>query len=119
MDSKNRFEFKAFLTYLVVEPMTDKFKLPNIRTILWGLIFFFLIFDISTHNNIFTPFLFGSLVLQLILYAIHEYRSGKYLQWYRERKYGEEYKKSKEALREIRRKKKDKETNQQTNQQTQ
>ena len=90
MDPKNKFKFKTYLIYLFLEPWTTKFHLPNLRTFVWVLI----VISFLLKKPV---LLFISIGVGILLYAINEYKSGKYIYWYRQRKYGEQ----REALRKI------------------
>lgn len=94
MDPKQKFKFKAFLTYLVIEPWTEKISLPNFSSLIWIVIIVSLII-----RNILL--LWISILIGIIFNAIKEYKSGKFIYWYRNR--NKDYSKSKEALKKIRR----------------
>lgn len=80
MDPKTKFKLKVYLKYLILEPWTEKFSLPNLKTTIWILIIiaFFLRLKIL---------LIITILLGLIVYLIREYKSGKFIYWYKKRKY--------------------------------
>ncbi len=80
MDPAKKFKLRAFLYYLCVEPWTKKISLPNTRTMVWVLIFMTFFFKLK---GLF--FLF--LLIGLFLHLRHEYKSGKFIHWYKQRKY--------------------------------
>ena len=104
MDPKKRgalkFKIKTFLYYLIVEPWTEKVSLPNFRTIAWIFILVALFFRIRV-------LLLISILVGIISYMAQEFKSGKYIYWYRQRKFREQ----REALKKVRAEKKDKEKN--------
>ncbi len=91
MEPKTKFKLRTFLYYLVVEPWTEKISLPNFRSVSWVLIFIAVFFR-------FRYLLLISIILGLTFHLISEFRSGKYVYWYRNRKFKEQ----KEALKKIR-----------------
>ena len=95
MEQQTKFKFKTFLYYLLVEPWTERFTLPNFRTIAWILIIVSLVIKS-------TFLLIISIMIGLISYLTYEFKSGKYIHWYRQRK----YKGYKNALKEVREKRK-------------
>lgn len=94
MNPTTKHHLKVFFKYLFLEPFTEKVSLPNIRTIFWILSIVFLLTGIYS-------LLLISLFIGLILHAVREYKSGKHMQWYRNRNYPE----FKEAMRKIRERK--------------
>jgi len=88
MDPKTKFKIKTFLYYLVVEPWTEKVSLPNFRSVFWILILIALLFRLET-------LLLISIILSLVSHLVYEFRSGKFIYWYRQRKFKEQ----KEALK--------------------
>ncbi len=95
MKPETKFKFKVYLIYLFLEPWTEKFSLPNIRTTIWILI----IIAFSLKLRI---FLLPLIIIGVILYLIREFKSGKFIYWYKQRKYKEQRK----ALKEVRENKK-------------
>jgi len=91
MDPKSKFKLKTFIYYLFVEPWTEKISLPNHRTMLWILIFMTFFFKLKI-----LFFLF--LLIGLFSHLVHEYKSGKFIYWYKQRK----YKAQREALKKVR-----------------
>ena len=90
MDSKTKFKVKTFLYYLVVEPWTEKVSLPNFRSVFWILILISLFLRLGT-------LLLVSIILGLISHLVYEFKSGKFIYWYRQRKFKEQ----REALKKI------------------
>ena len=90
MESKTKFKIKTFLYYLAVEPWTEKMPLPNFRSVFWILILIALFFRLGT-------LLLISIILGLVSHLVYEFRSGKFIYWYRQRKFREQ----KEALKKI------------------
>ena len=90
MEPKTKFKIKTFFYYLVVEPWTEKISLPNFRSVSWVLIFIAVFFR-------FRYLLLISIILGLTFHLISEFRSGKFIYWYRQRKFGEQ----REALKKI------------------
>ena len=95
MKPETKFKLKVYLYYLIVEPWTENVSLPNMRSVVWILIMIALIFRWRILFFLLIP-------IGVILYLIHEFKSGKFVYWYRQRKYGEQ----KKALKEVREKKK-------------
>lgn len=91
MEPKTKFKLKAFFYYLIVEPWTEKVQMPNLRTIIWISIFFSFFFKLKV-------LLFGSLFLGVIFHLISEFKSGRFIYWYRQRKFREQ----REALKRVR-----------------
>ncbi len=100
MNKEKTFRIKTYLKYLVLSPFTEKYSLPNTRTILWIAIFLSLLFR-------WVSALFIFLIMQAILYLFYEYRSGKAIYWYRQRTFKEQ----REALKKVREKRKQKDLN--------
>jgi len=103
MNLQFKFKLKTYLYYLVFEPWTSKLSLPNFRTMAWILIVVALVFRSKS-------LLIISIIVGVIFYLVHEFKSGKYMYWYRQQKYKEQ----KDALRKIREEKADERTNMQT-----
>lgn len=97
MEPVTKFKLTTFLKYLLLEPWTEKFTLPNPNTICWALILLSLMF-----RNIIM--LWISIILGLFFYFYREYKSGKYISWYRQRKMSS----WNEVKKKIRREKKEK-----------
>ncbi len=95
MKPETKFKLKVYLYYLVVEPWTEKVALPNMRTVIWILIILAFIYKL---DYLFFPLI----IIGAVLYLAHEFKSGRFIYWYRQRKYSEQRK----ALKEIRQKKK-------------
>ena len=91
MDAKNKFRLRTFLYYLMVEPWSEKVSLPNFRTLNIILLCLSLLYKWKW-------VMFISLFLTVLFHLISEYKSGKHIHWYRERKYPEQRK----ALKEVR-----------------
>lgn len=79
MDNQSRFKLKTFLYYIVIEPWTEKVSLPNFRTLIWVLIIAASIFKLKY-------LLFISLILGVVLHLVYEYKSGKFIYWYKKYK---------------------------------
>ena len=90
MESKTKFKVKTFLYYLVVEPWTEKVSLPNFKSVFWILILIALLFRLET-------LLLISIILSLVYHLVYEFRSGKFIYWYRQKKFKEQ----REALKKI------------------
>jgi len=73
-----------------VEPWTEKVSLPNFRSVFWILILISLFFRLGT-------LLLVSIILGLISHLVYEFKSGKFIYWYRQRKFKEQ----REALKKI------------------
>ena len=95
MKPETKFKFKVYLTYLFIEPWSEKFSLPNLRTTIWILILvaFFLKLELL---------LFLFIIIGTGVYLVREFKSGKFIYWYRKRKYSERRK----ALKKIKEEKK-------------
>lgn len=91
MKPEYKFRMKTYLYYLIVEPWTTKFHLPNLRTLTW----IFIVISFLLKKPI---LLFISIGLGVVLHAVNEYKSGKHIYWYKQRK----YKERDEALKKIR-----------------
>lgn len=90
MDEKIKFRLKTFFYYLVMEPWTEKFSFPNLGTIFWIMILIFLALR--------KPLLLWiSIIIEILLYGIKEYKSGKYIHWYRQKR-NEKLKKEKKEI---------------------
>ncbi len=90
MKPDTKFKLKTYIHYLLVEPWTDKVSLPNFRTIVLIILCFSLIYK-------WRELLLISVISLVFLHMINEYRSGKFIYWYRQRKYKEQ----REALKKI------------------
>ncbi len=95
MNNEFKFKIKAYIYYLLVEPWTTKVSFPNFRTITWVLIVLSLIFRLEV-------LLIISVIVGVIFYLVYEFKSGKFIYWYRQRK----YKGYKDAIKKVRREKK-------------
>ena len=95
MNPETKFRLKAFWSYLFIEPITSKYSIFNLKFTCWFLIFLSLLFK----NKIISTIL---IIIGLILYLVSEYMDkGKYIAWYRKRKYP--YKEAIKKVREERR----------------
>ena len=97
MEPKTKFKLRTYFYYLLVEPWTEKVTLPNLRTVVW------IIIIVSAFLRI-TLLLLASVVVGAIIHLIQEYKSGKHIYWYRQRKFKEQ----REALKKVREEKKEK-----------
>lgn len=79
MNNLTLFKIKTFLYYLVVEPWTEKVSLPNFRSLIWVSIIVASLLRLKY-------LLFISLILGVALHLIYEYRSGKFIYWYKKYK---------------------------------
>ena len=79
MNDRTLFKLRTFLYYLVIEPWTEKVSLPNLRSVVWVLIIVSSIFRMKY-------LLLISLFLGVLLHLFYEYRSGKFIYWYRKYK---------------------------------
>ncbi len=95
MKPETKFRLKIYLYYLIIEPWTENISLPNARTIIWISIIIAFLFKIEV-------LLFSFIILGLIFHLIHEFESGKFIYWYRQKK----YKKQRDALKKVREEKK-------------
>jgi len=95
MDTTKKFRISTFLYYLLMDPWTDKVSLkaslPNFRTAAWILILVALFFRLRT-------LLLASILLGVVFHMVQEFKSGKYMYWYRQRKFKEQ----REALKKVR-----------------
>jgi len=91
MKEETKFKVKAFLSYILVAPLTSKFYIFNLSYISWFLIFLSLLFTSKIVRIILV-------IIAVILYLIKEYNDGNYIYWYRNKKYPE----YKEALKKVR-----------------
>lgn len=80
MDDTLKFKLRAFVYYLVVEPWIEKVVQPSLRTASWILIFSGWLFHLAY-------LFFGGILALAISYIIKEYKSGKFIYWYRQRLY--------------------------------
>lgn len=94
---EKRFKLKTFIYYLLVEPWTEKITMPNTRTAAWIVIFLGLFLKIKL-------LLLLGLTSGLLSYLFYEYKNGKYIYWYRNRK----FKDQKAALKKVREEKRNK-----------
>lgn len=99
MEPKTKFKIRTFLYYLIVEPWTENVSLPNFRSVFWVLILIALFFRLGT-------LLLISIILGLIFHLAYEFRSGKFIYWYRQRKFKEQ----REALKKVKEEKKNERT---------
>lgn len=90
MKPETKFKIKTYLYYLIIEPWTNKAYLPNLQTINWVLI----LIAAFLRNRL---MLIVFIVLGIFFYLMNEFKSGKYIYWYRQRKFGEQ----REALKKI------------------
>ena len=90
MNPNTKFKLKTYIYYLIVEPWTDKVSLPNFRTISLILLCISLFYRLG-------GLLLFSVIALIIFHMINEYRSGKFIYWYRNRKFKEQ----REALRKV------------------
>ena len=90
MDPQYKFKLKTYLYYLFIEPWTDKISLPNFRTLAWVLILVAVFFRLRI-------LLLFSIVFGVLIHLILEFKSGKYIYWYRQRKFKEQ----REALKKV------------------
>lgn len=105
MNEEKKFRLKAFVKYLFIEPWTESISLPNFRTLNTVFLLFALLYRWEIG-------IFISIILLVILQLINEYKQGRYIYWYRSRK----YKDYQEAIKKVREEKKnmDKEKSLQT-----
>ena len=80
MKSKTKFKIKTYIYYLIIEPWTNKVYLPNFQTINWVLIFI----AVFLRNRL---MLIVFIISGVFFYLMNEFKSGKYVYWYRQRKY--------------------------------
>ncbi len=90
MKPETKFKLKAYLYYLIMEPWTDNISLPNTRTVFWVLTLVAIFFKSEI-------LLLLSVIGGLIFYLLHEFKSGKFIYWYRQKK----YKKQRDALKKV------------------
>lgn len=83
METKKKFKFKVFLYYLLIEPWTERFSIPNLRTLAWA----FIILSVFL-KSIFL--LIISVAVGIISHLVYEFKSGKFIYWYRNRKFKEQ-----------------------------
>ena len=94
----NKFKLKTFLIYILLEPWTTKVSIPNLRTLPWIFIIISLILE--------KPLLLWiSIIFGILIHGIYEYKSGKFIYWYRQRKFRERN----EALKKLREERKKRE----------
>ncbi len=91
----NIFKLKTFLIYILIEPWTTKFSIPNLRTLSW----IFIIISLILEKPL---WLWISIIFGILIHGIYEYKSGKFIYWYRQRKFRERN----EALKKVREKRK-------------
>lgn len=94
---EKKYKLKTFIYYLLVEPWTENITMPNTRTAVWIIIFFGVI--TNTRSLIFLGFIAG-----VLSYLFYEYKNGRYIYWYRNRK----FKDHKDAIRKVREERKNK-----------
>jgi len=80
MDETLRFKLKTFIYYLLVEPWTEKIVAPSLKVAAWILIFAGWLFRFSW-------IFFIGIAALVVAYVIKEYKSGKFIYWYRQRLY--------------------------------
>lgn len=80
MDEALKFKLKTFVYYLLIEPWTEKVAGPSLKTASWILVFAGWAFRLSW-------IFFSGIILLAIVYVIKEYKSGKFIYWYRQRLY--------------------------------
>lgn len=95
MKPETKFRIRTYLYYLLVEPFTEKVNFPNTRTLSWIILLLGFFLKI-------TPLFFLGIISGVFSYLYWEYKSGKYIYWYRNRKFKEQ----REALKKIREEKK-------------
>ena len=102
MKPEAKFSIKTYIYYLIMEPWITKFHLPNFRTLVWV----FIVISFLLKKPL---LLFISIGIGVVLHIINEYKSGKHIYWYKQRKYRERD----EALKKVRdeRKRKEEEQN--------
>jgi hypothetical protein len=91
MNEEKKFRLRAFVKYLFIEPWTESISLPNFRTLNTVFLCFALLYRWKVGILI-------SIILLVLLQLINEYKQGKYIYWYRSRK----YKDYQEALKKVR-----------------
>lgn len=91
MDPQYKFKLKTYLFYLLVEPWSENISLPNFRTIAWLLILAAIFFRLRI-------LLLVSIIFGIIVHLVREFKSGKYVYWYRQRKFREQ----REAIKKVR-----------------
>ena len=80
MDQKKKFKIKTFVYYLLIEPWTERFSIPNLRTLAWAFILLSVFLKSIT-------LLVISISVGIISHLVYEFKSGKYIYWYKQRKY--------------------------------
>lgn len=96
MENKTKFKLITFFKYILIEPWVTKFSLPNFKTIIWGFIFFSLLLRRMW-------LIWTSVSIGIIYWLFSEYKSGKFIYWYRERKM-KSYRDAKKRVREEKKK---------------
>jgi hypothetical protein len=86
-----KFKIYTFIKYLLIEPWSTKVSLPNYRTLNWILLYFAVFFRYKWLMIIL-------LITGLMFHLIEEWRSQRYIDWYRSKKYINR----KEALKKVR-----------------
>lgn len=76
MNKKTKARIKIFILNQALEQFTEKYPLPNMRTV-----FFVLMFISALIRN--WTFLLISTIGEIIFYEINLYKSGEYIHWYR------------------------------------
>jgi hypothetical protein len=80
MKQETKFKLKTYLLYLILEPWSERVTLPNFSTIVWILILLSIIFKVVI-------LLWISIIFGIIFSVIKEWKSGKFIYWYRMKKY--------------------------------
>lgn len=80
MKPETKFKIKTYLYYLVIEPWVTKISLPNFQTVSMFLLFFSILYRAQ-------PWMFIFFTSTVLLYFINEFKSGKYVYWYRQRQF--------------------------------
>lgn len=94
MEEKTKFKIRTFLYYLLAEPWTEKISLPNFSSLVWISI----LISAMSKNVI---LLWISIFIGIIFYMIKEYKSGKFIHWYRIYKKQKISKEKEENLKEL------------------
>ncbi len=95
MKPETKFKLKTYMYYLILEPWSEKFSLPNLTTTIWILILVASLLKLEV-------FLLFLIILGSVVYLVREFKSGKFVYWYKQRKYKEQ----RIALKKIKEKKK-------------
>lgn len=100
MEPQYKFKLKTYIYYLFIEPWTDKISFPNFRTLAWVFILIAVFFRLR-------ELLIISIVFGVLVYLIQEFKSGRHIYWYRQRKFKEQ----REALKKVREERRNKQEN--------